>query len=495
MTSSSRQTTGFLIFSSALGRGLGLSSMPSRPSAASTLPHALSTAGDAALAEPLGRALSAQWAYGFPIVPKPGLQLTHGFMHYPAGMQAMAATILLEVLPSGVLLDPFVGGGTTLVEAMRTGREVIGADVSPLALFTSAHQTWRATDEQIESLRARATEAIVACEAGGEAGGEAVEGGGPVAAIRTATPRAEAAAAAKQPQEEQGSEAGTERPAASTQLPFRELERGGKGKTTWKMWAPLKAEIERLSAAGNEGQPALPHELSPLWFCYAAAQQRAERFRYTSPLQCFDATVDSYCSALRDLRAAIPPPSAGLGAAAGRTARLLTCDARQLSLSSAGLPRADAILTSPPYAGVYDYLSHARESRAKLGAEGPAPLMGLQGTPAGRDWPMDWRSSNEMGARKAMKKFRVPGAYKEAWDADQRAWLAAAKANLRSGGRAALLVGDGENRIDALESTAAAAEEVGLRLLASATITSTASPGTRKRGQRRPEHILLLEAP
>ena len=110
--------------------------MPSRPSAASTLPHALSTAGDAALAEPLGRALSAQWAYGFPIVPKPGLQLTHGFMHYPAGMQAMAATILLEVLPSGVLLDPFVGGGTTLVEAMRTGREVIGADVSPLALFT-----------------------------------------------------------------------------------------------------------------------------------------------------------------------------------------------------------------------------------------------------------------------------------------------------------------------------------------------------------------------
>ena len=130
--------------------------------------------------------------------------------------------------------------------------------------------------------------------------------------------------------------------------------------------------------------------------------------------------------------------------------------------------------TSPPYAGVYDYLSHARESRAKLGAEGPAPLMGLQGTPAGRDWPMDWRSSNEMGARKAMKKFRVPGAYKEAWDADQRAWLAAAKANLRSGGRAALLVGDGENRIDALESMAAAAEEVGLRLLASATITSTA---------------------
>ena len=466
--------------------GLEIPTPPSRPATAKALPHALSSTGDATLTEPLRQALAAQWSYGFPIVPKPGLQLTHGFMHYPAGMQAVAATHLLEVLPSGVLLDPFVGGGTTMVEAMRTGREVIGADVSPLALFTAAHHTWRATDAQLDDLRERASAAIRAC--GGEASSVAVPA------------TTEATAEATEPAEAQATEPAARRSGA-TQLPFQRLERDGKGKTTWKMWEPLKAEVERLSVplsaaeGGESGEGGAPYSVSPLWFCFAAAQQRAQRFRYSSPLQSFDATVDSYCEALRELRTALPPPSSGLGREVGGTSRLILKDARQLSLTSFGLPLADGIVTSPPYAGVYDYLSHARESRAKLGAEGPASLMGLQGTPAGRDWPDDWRSTHEMGARKAMKKFRAPGAFKAAWDADQRAWLTAAKGNLRAGGRAALLVGDGENDMNALESTAQAAEDVGLKLLASATIESTAQRGQRKRGQRRPEHILLIESP
>lgn len=67
--------------------------------------------------------------------------------------------------------------------------------------------------------------------------------------------------------------------------------------------------------------------------------------------------------------------------------------------------------------------------------------------------------------------------------------------NLRSGGRAALLVGDGENGIDALLSTVDAAEDVGLRFVAAATITSIAKRHERKKGKRRPEHAILLEAP
>ena len=38
---------------------------------------ALALKGSPSLAEPLGAALWAQWKYGFPIVPKPGLPLTH----------------------------------------------------------------------------------------------------------------------------------------------------------------------------------------------------------------------------------------------------------------------------------------------------------------------------------------------------------------------------------------------------------------------------------
>jgi hypothetical protein len=255
-------------------------------------------------------------------------------------------------------------------------------------------------------------------------------------------------------------------------------------------------EAELADAAGaNAGAGAAsmssPADPSPLWFCFAAAQQRSARYRFRDPLATFDATVEDYLRAARALRA--HTPAAILGAA--RPVSLLLADARELSLADAGLPLADAVLTSPPYAGVYDYQSYAREERARLGARGDAPLMGLAGTPDGRDWPDAWRSSHEMGARRAMRKMRAPSAFVGAWESDQRSWLAAMKGNLRPGGRAALLVGDGEQSIDALLSTTQAAEDVGLRFVASATISSTAKPHERYRGKRRPEHAILLERP
>ena len=493
----------------------------------------ITTSGPSELAEPLAAALRAQWAYGFPIVPKPGLQLTHGFLHYPAGMQALAAAHMLEVLPGGLLLDPFVGGGTTLVEAIHSGRDVVGADVSPLALFAAGHHTWQATDEQIDSLRSLATRALTGVDPSFTSGGwRRGYDAAPSVDTGDSTDTADG-------EEDEGA---TPRPLAGppSQAAVRGLERGGKGKTTFAMWQPLQAQVESLeeeegpsapwrgggppmgatatatdtdtdtdtdtetdtatdnddddaSSAGCSPSASSP-PLSPLWFCFAAAQQRAERFRYSSVLESFDATVDSYCEALRALRGATPADSLAAPLVGG-SARLFQSDARMLSLASLGLPLCDAVLTSPPYAGVYDYLSHARESRARLGAKGDAPLMGLQGTPSGRDWPADWRSSHEMGARKAMKKLSRGGAsvLLEAWDADQRSWLSAMRDNLRVGGRAALLVGDGEAEIDALASTRSAAEAVGLDLIASATIASTAQKSDRKKGRRRPEHVLLLE--
>ena len=99
--------------------------------------------------------------------------------------------------------------------------------------------------------------------------------------------------------------------------------------------------------------------------------------------------------------------------------------------------------------------------------------------------------------RQALRRVARGGplAFAAAWEAEQQGWLAATRANLRRGGRAALMVGDGEAGVDALASTATIAEAVGLRLLASATIASTVhSRGARHKGKRRPEHTLLLEA-
>lgn len=363
-----------------------LSPLPCPPA---TLPFALTMKGSAQLAEPLAAALRCQWAYGFPIVPKPAQQLTHGFFHYPAGMQPVAAAHMLSVLPSGVLLDPFVGGGTTLVEGLRCGWRTIGADASPLALFASAHHTWLASDDQLAELREHATQALHAVDPTFEANplvpATAVDAGADVSADDD---RAAAFGQAKNLERQPKLEGGRRDDA-----------------TTFASWEPLRDAVEWVvaNADGGIGDESAATEPSPLWFCYAAAQQRSERYRYKDPLASFDATVSAYCAAASSLRAHTPPATRLSSAEPSAPAvRLVLSDARELDLTASGLPLADAVLCSPPYAGVYDYLSHARESRARLGARGESVLMGLRGTPDGRDWPQAWRSSNEMGARKAM---------------------------------------------------------------------------------------------
>ena len=122
-------------------------------------------------------------------------------------------------------------------------------------------------------------------------------------------------------------------------------------------------------------------------------------------------------------------------------------------------------MTSPPYPGVYDYLSTAREERAKLGSfDGAAEalVMGLKGNPSGRDgWPDEWKSNNEMGARKALRRRATE--FAGTWQSDHEAWLrAVAAAGAR---RAAIVIGDGPG-VDALESTRAAAAASGWRLAA-----------------------------
>ena len=248
-------------------------------------PFSLVLKGSPSLAEPLGAALWAQWSYGFPTVPaQHGLQLTHGFLHYPAGMQPLAAQHMLTLLPSGVLLDPFVGGGTTLVEALRGGRHLslIGADLSPLAIFASAHHLWPASDDELAQLRAQARTAL---RAAGQVG-EGVPGSDDAPLGRTT---------------HRSGKAHTVRIGGL----LLERDRGGAGKGVWRKWEALRAEIERLTANADTptGGAASP---APLWFCLAAAQQRSVRYRLSCPLASFEATVLAYESAVRELRAALP---------------------------------------------------------------------------------------------------------------------------------------------------------------------------------------------
>lgn len=65
--------------------------------------------------------------------------LTHDFYKYPARFSPAFAAAAIKVFtkPGDLVLDPHVGGGTTLVEALAAGRQAVGVDISTLAEFVS----------------------------------------------------------------------------------------------------------------------------------------------------------------------------------------------------------------------------------------------------------------------------------------------------------------------------------------------------------------------
>ncbi|MEO7094406.1 MAG: DNA methyltransferase, partial [Polyangiales bacterium] len=60
----------------------------------------------------------------------------HGFHSYPARLHPVTAARLVGGLApeKGVVLDPFCGSGTVLVESSLAGRRAVGTDVNPLAI-------------------------------------------------------------------------------------------------------------------------------------------------------------------------------------------------------------------------------------------------------------------------------------------------------------------------------------------------------------------------
>ena len=68
---------------------------------------------------------------------------THGFHPYPARFipQIPAALIGAFTRPGEVVYDPFVGGGTTCVEANVAGRDALGGDANGLAVLIASVKT------------------------------------------------------------------------------------------------------------------------------------------------------------------------------------------------------------------------------------------------------------------------------------------------------------------------------------------------------------------
>ena len=72
-----------------------------------------------------------------------GYRLTHGFHPYPGRFHPSLPELLLREVsgPQHWVLDPFMGGGTTLVEGLLQGMGVIGNDLNPIAHLVTRERT------------------------------------------------------------------------------------------------------------------------------------------------------------------------------------------------------------------------------------------------------------------------------------------------------------------------------------------------------------------
>ncbi len=86
--------------------------------------------------------------------------LTHDFYRYPARFSPQFVRFILDNLtePGDYVLDPFMGGGTTIVEALASGRHAIGSDLNELSQFVSRVKATPLSQQDVTEILAWAAE-------------------------------------------------------------------------------------------------------------------------------------------------------------------------------------------------------------------------------------------------------------------------------------------------------------------------------------------------
>jgi len=78
----------------------------------------------------------------------------HEFYRYPARFSPRFARAVIEAFapPDGLVVDPFSGGGTSVVEAQRAGRRSVAADINSLATFVTRAKTTLYSDGALDEV-------------------------------------------------------------------------------------------------------------------------------------------------------------------------------------------------------------------------------------------------------------------------------------------------------------------------------------------------------
>lgn len=90
--------------------------------------------------------------------------LTHRFYRYPARFSPVFVASAIEAFskPGQIVLDPYMGGGTTIVEALARGRKTVGCDLNSLAVFVAKAKTTLLSEHDRALVSAWAYETVTA---------------------------------------------------------------------------------------------------------------------------------------------------------------------------------------------------------------------------------------------------------------------------------------------------------------------------------------------
>ena len=352
-------------------------------------------------------------------------RLTHAFHTYPAKMHPGLASSLVRSMsePGDELLDPFCGSGTVLVEALALGRRSRGVDLNPLALrIAEVKATLRGREarkrflETAHALAARSEERVRA--------------------------RVEARA------------------------PLAPEEARWYSGHVLKELAGLREEILALP---DDDRRVFEIVFSSILM--KVSKQRSDTAeRETTRRIRKGLSTEIFLRRARELE----QRWGDLSEACGRRdevhrPRLALGDARELAALMEGREPVDLILTSPPYAGTYDYVDHHARRYPWLGIE-PSRL-----------------EAGEIGARRALHGREGLAR----WDRELGDAMAAMGTVLAPEGRIVLLLGDGQidkERVEAERQVERLAPSAGLSVIA---VASQARRDYSGRRDRR-EHLIVL---
>lgn len=391
---------------------------------------------------------------------------TQGFHPYIAGMNPALARLIIPALnipKGGTLLDPFCGSGTVLVEGTLSGVRSIGIDVSPLAAFISSHHSWRTDSVGTATLFEKA---LNICE---------------------------------------------------------NLKAAGHGDGL-KAWGSVTHELHKETSQlelGNDEYTQHYDDITRLWFCASAAIARFDgKPENKNATELFLNSVMSYCKAVHDYSESvsesvadkdivIPPANVLLGCVREKASSVIEVNGGEL---------VDAVLTSPPYPGVYDYVAHARRHReiltrhsntngVALPKNNDIPLKPSQcfvgrPVPTGRDWSEEFNSQFEIGSHKAMKRNKgQTSSSEDRWSEEEQSWLNTIGKVLKPGGLAGFVIGDHFGDFDGLASLRDSMCKVGCFSEVSTATIKAMKPKHKESkqkgkgpppGNRRTEHFVLL---